>query len=425
MLRRTPLAPTEVAIIGAGIVGAASAYYLAKQGVPVTLLEKGSIAGEQSSRNWGFVRQQGRHSAELPLMIACNGIWQNLHKELAADLGWRQGGNLRIAVDDERIAVFESWQRLAAEYGLDTRILSTTELRDVVPSLTLAARGGMYTPSDGQADPTRVTTAFCMAARRLGARIYEHCAVTGVDVGGGAVRGVNTERGMIVAGTVVCAAGVWSSRLLRRLGLSLPTVWVRNSVARTEPLAALTASAVWMPEVAFRQAADGRVTIAPGAIAHHDIMLDSVRYATKFWQALQQDKDSLRLRLGRPLLDDICGRYRRFTTHRTLDPAPDSIALRAAVDCFTQRVAADQAVRVARSWAGYIDMTPDLLPVLDAQAAPSGLVVATGFSGHGFGLGPIAGRVVAEMATGRDVDADLKPFQLQRFSERATPQPII
>ena len=425
MPRRTPLAPTEVAIIGAGIVGAASAYYLAKQGVAVTLLEKGSIAGEQSSRNWGFVRQQGRDPAELPMMMLCNGIWQNLHQELAIDVGWRQGGNLRIAVDDERMAAFESWQRLATQYGLDTRILSTTELRDVVPSLTLTACGGMYTPSDGQADPTRVTTAFCMAARRLGARIYEHCAVTEVDAGGGAVRGVITERGTIAAGTVVCAAGVWSSRLLRQLGLSLPTVWVRNSVARTEPLAALTASAVWMPGVAFRQAADGRVIIAPGAIAHHDLMLDSMRYAPKFWPAFLQEKNSLKLRVGRPLLDDIRGQYRRFTTHRTLDPVPDSVALRAAVACFTQRVAADQTVRVSRSWAGYIDMTPDLLPVLDVPTAPSGLVVATGFSGHGFGLGPIAGRVVAKMATGRDVDTDLKPFQLERFSKRATPQPVI
>ena len=425
MPRQMPLAPTEVAIIGAGIVGAASAYYLAKKGVPVTLLEKGSIAGEQSSRNWGFVRQQGRHAAELPLMMACNKIWQTLHQELATDLGWRQGGNLRIAVDEERIAVFESWQRLAAEYGLDTRILSATELRDVVPSLTLAARGGMYTPSDGQADPTRVTAAFCMAARRLGARIYEHCAVTGVEAGGGAVRGVNTERGTIMAGTVVCAAGVWSSRLLRPLGLRLPTVWVRNSVARTEPVAALTASAVWMPGVAFRQAVDGRVTIAPGAIAQHDIMLDSVRFATKFWPALRQEKSSLTLRMGRPLLDDICGRYGRFTTHRTLNPRPDPVALSVAVDAFNQRVAVDQTVRVARSWAGYIDMTPDLLPVLDALAAPSGLLVATGFSGHGFGLGPIAGRLVAEMATGCGVDVDLKPFQLQRFSEPATPQPVV
>ncbi|MDH3379583.1 MAG: FAD-binding oxidoreductase, partial [Gammaproteobacteria bacterium] len=186
-----------------------------------------------------------------------------------------------------------------------------------------------------------------------------------------------------------------------------------------------TASAVWMPGVAFRQAVDGRVTIAPGAIAQHDIMLDSVRFATKFWPALRQEKSSLTLRMGRPLLDDICGRYGRFTTHRTLNPRPDPVALRVAVDAFNKRVAVDQTVRVARSWAGYIDMTPDLLPVLDALAAPSGLLVATGFSGHGFGLGPIAGRLVAEMATGCGVDVDLKPFQLQRFSEPATPQPVV
>jgi glycine/D-amino acid oxidase-like deaminating enzyme len=120
---------TDVVVVGGGIVGCASAYYLAKRGVSVVVCEKGDVGLEQSSRNWGFVRQQGRDAAELPLMMACNRIWQGLEAELQADLEWIQGGNLVLAYDHKRLALFEQWLPLSKEHGLETRLLTSQQLR--------------------------------------------------------------------------------------------------------------------------------------------------------------------------------------------------------------------------------------------------------------------------------------------------------
>ena len=116
-------------VVGGGVVGAASAYFLAKRGVSVVLLERGAIGGEQSSRNWGFVRQQGRHPLELPLAMESNRIWQNLEGELQADLEWTVGGNLALAGDSAQLGRYEQWLGVAHAHGLETRLLTAEEVR--------------------------------------------------------------------------------------------------------------------------------------------------------------------------------------------------------------------------------------------------------------------------------------------------------
>ncbi len=114
----------DVAIIGGGIAGCASAYYLAKKGLAVTLLDKGELAGEQSGRTWGFVRQQLRDPLEIPLMIACKRLWRGLEAELEADIEWRQGGILHLAETDLGMAKYEAWLEHARTYQLDSRKVS-------------------------------------------------------------------------------------------------------------------------------------------------------------------------------------------------------------------------------------------------------------------------------------------------------------
>jgi glycine/D-amino acid oxidase-like deaminating enzyme len=208
----------DVVIVGGGIVGSATAYYLAKGGAKVVLLEKGDIACEQSSRAWGFGRQQGRDPFEVPLAIESTRIWKGLEAELGADLEWRQEGGLSVAGTEAGVAAYEKWLDIARQHQLPTRLLSNREIRELMKGAEGNWPGAMYTSTDGQAEPTRVAAAFARAAGTLGAQIETGCAADAIETAGGAVIGVRGERGEVRASTVVCAAGAWSSRLLRTAG---------------------------------------------------------------------------------------------------------------------------------------------------------------------------------------------------------------
>jgi glycine/D-amino acid oxidase-like deaminating enzyme len=210
----------DVVIVGGGIVGSAAAYYLAKGGAKVVLLEKGDIACEQSSRAWGFVRQQGRDPFEVSLAIESTRIWQGLEAELGADLEWRQEGGLSIAGSEAGVAAYEKWLDIARQHQMPTRILSNREIRDLMKGAEGNWPGAMYTSTDGQAEPAKVAPAFARAAEALGAEIETGCAADTIETAGGAVIGVRGERGEVRARTVVCAAGAWSSGLLRTAGSS-------------------------------------------------------------------------------------------------------------------------------------------------------------------------------------------------------------
>jgi glycine/D-amino acid oxidase-like deaminating enzyme len=413
----------DVFVIGGGIVGCAIAYHLARRGVPVVLAERSEVAWEQSGRNWGFVRQQGRDPAEVPLMMAANRIWRGLETELGADVEWIQGGNLALAATPERLALMESWLDTARRFGLDTRVLSAGELAGLVPGLGGRWLGGLYTPSDGHAEPRKATWAFANAARRHGARLYERVGVEGVETHGGRVSGVVTEAGLVRARTVVCAAGAWSARLVRPLGLRLPQRWVRNTVARTAPAPPLTRAGVWGPAVSFRQRRDGTLNVAAGGAADHDVTLESFRHARLFLPNYWRNRRLFRFHVGRPLGESLAGllpgalaRRHPGTWDRDREPAPNPAKVRRALAELGRLFPSIGPLRVTSTWAGYIDATPDALPVV-GEAGPAGLVLATGFTGHGFALGPIIGQLVAELVTDGKPSLDLRPFRLSRFAE--------
>ena len=420
----------DVVVVGAGIIGAASAYALARRGVRVVVLEGGDVAGEQSRKNWGFIRQQGRDPAEVPLMMEANRIWRGLEQELGADLEWVQGGNLALAADRARLARFEEWLPVARQHGVDTRLLRPRDLPAVVPGLGGRWLGGLYTPDDGHADPGKSTDAFVRAAEARGAAVHLACAVEGLAASDGAVTGVLTERGEIRARRVVCAAGAWSWRLLRTAGLILPQRWVRGTVARTTPAPALTACAVWGPGVAFRQRKDGSFNIAAGGALDHDVTLDSLRQLRFFLPNAWKNKAHFRFHVGRPLLRSLAAALpgsaagrRPLSRDRGVEPAPNPRKVRRALAELGRVLPALPRLDIAQSWAGYIDATPDLVPVLGEVPELRGLVVATGFSGHGFAMGPIAGRLVSELIVDGKASLDISAFRFSRFAEGAIGRP--
>jgi glycine/D-amino acid oxidase-like deaminating enzyme len=419
----------DVVVVGGGIVGSATAYYLARRGATVVLVERNEIGGEQSGRNWGFVRQQGRDPAEVPLMMESNRIWRGLERELGADVEWIQGGNLALAATEERVALFEQWLGTAREAGLDTRLVSSSEIQGLLPGMARAWLGGLYTPSDGHAEPAKATRALADAAVKHGAHFYPRCAAESIETEGGRVSGVRTEGGTVRARTVVCAAGAWSARVVRPLGVRLPQRWVRATVARTTPAPPLTRAGVWGPAVSFRQRRDGTLNIAAGGAADHDITLQSLRHARLFLPNYWRNRRLIRFHVGRPLLRDLAGllpgaaaRRRPLTWDRGLDPAPNSAKVRRSLLELRALYPSLGALSVTRSWAGYIDATPDAVPVI-GEAGPAGLVLATGFTGHGFAMGPVVGRLVAELVTDGKPSLDLRPFRFSRFAEGAAGKP--
>ncbi len=197
----------DVVVIGAGIIGIMTAWYLARRGLKVVVCEKGRVAGEQSSRNWGWVRQQGRDPAELPIMIEANRIWQGLESEAGEDMGFRRTGVLYMANSASDMAAFEAWMVHADAHQVDTVLLSTAETSAMVPGAAMTWHGGLWTGSDGRAEPWLAVPALARAASRSGVAIAEACAVRTLDIAAGRVAGVVTEQGRIACDQVVLAGG--------------------------------------------------------------------------------------------------------------------------------------------------------------------------------------------------------------------------
>jgi glycine/D-amino acid oxidase-like deaminating enzyme len=242
------------------------------------------------------------------------------------------------------------------------------------------------------------------------------CAVKGIELQNGAVSGVHTERGLIRASTVVCAAGAWSTRLVRPLGVRLPSLWVKGSVARVAPVQELTAAGVW-GRAAFRQRRDGRLYMALGIESEHPLMVDSLRFLPAFLPAYLHNKAKVKFKLGRLLVDDLLGRLDDYRRYRVLDPPPSRKEIEQAVGYMQAEYEGMDSMTVERIWASYIDLTPDLLPVIARLDCPRGLVLATGFSGHGFGMGPIAGRLVSEIIVDDKPSLDLSGLSFGRFKK--------
>ncbi len=415
----------DVVVIGGGVIGVMTAWFLAGRGVRVVLCEKGRIAGEQSSRNWGWVRQQGRDPAELPLMIEALSIWKGLEAEVGADLGFRQTGVLYLANTARDTARHEAWMVHARAHGLDTRLLSRGEVQAMLPNAA-GWVSGLLTPSDARAEPWIAVPSIAGALAARGAAIREDCAVRALDIVGGRVAGVMTEAGRIRADRVVLAGGAWSSLLARAHGVTLPQLSVRATVAATEPLPEVWPGAAADRHFAFRRRADGGYTLAPGHFHEFFIGPDAFRHLWPFRTQIRADISGTRFLPAAPRhYPDAWGTKRRwaadeespFERMRVLDPAPNRAEVERLRTRFGAAFPALGKPRVRTAWAGMIDTMPDVVPVIDHVAALPGLTITTGMSGHGFGIGPGVGRVAADLVEGRAPGHDLSRFRFGRFSD--------
>jgi glycine/D-amino acid oxidase-like deaminating enzyme len=423
-------ASVDVVIVGGGIVGCAAAYFLARAGVAVLLCEKGRIGGEQSGRNWGWVRQQGRSPIELPLMINSLRIWQDLRQELHDDMGFAQGGSLYLAASVEQLETFGAWLAVARAHGLDTRLLTPRELAPILRSAEGRWAGALYTASDARAEPHRATPALARGAARAGARIVSHCAVRGLSRTNGRVAAVVTEHGEVRTSAVVCAGGAWTSLFCRSIDVPLPQLLVKGTVVRTAPTTEILAGEAWSDEVAIRRRHDGGYSIARGSALEHALVPATFRYLSKFLPAFRQEHGAIRVRLGRDFFKALAtprrwdlSRESPFERERMLHPTPDAGDVARVRQALARAFPDIATAPIAETWAGMIESSPDVLPIISAVDGVDGLFVATGFSGHGFGIGPGAGNLVAAMVTNRASAAELAPFRLGRFFDGSPIRP--
>ena len=414
----------EVVVIGGGIIGVSTAYFLARRNIPVVLFEKGRIAGEQSSRNWGFVRQQGRAPEELPLIVESLRIWRGIETDIGDHVGFHQNGVLYTARDDDDVAAFEAFVDHAKEFQLGSRLLSTAELSALVPDMKGSFRAALHTPTDGRAEPSLAVPALARATERLGGRIVTGCAVRGLDLKRGRVAGVVTEHGITATSTVVLAGGIWSSLFCGNHGVALPQLRIQNNVMRTTPAPSVFEGAIWAADLALRRREDGGYTVAHGYQADFHLGPDTLRWMSDFMPAWRHEKNALKLRLSRQSLREMVTRRRwslddtsPFEATRVMNPKPYRNVIIETFSNLVHTFPALSGVGIEETWAGLIDVTPDAIPVISAVDGVPGFHLATGFSGHGFGIGPGAGRVTAELVTGQTPSVDLTPFRFRRFAD--------
>ncbi|MDT3722457.1 FAD-binding oxidoreductase [Pseudomonas oryzihabitans] len=416
-------AAAPVVIIGGGIVGLTAALTLAERNVPVLLLEKGRIAGEQSSRNLGWVRKTNRHAVDVPLAQAADRLWAELPARVGAEVGYRQPGILFLARREQDMAAHQGWLGSVSDLGLDSRLLSSREIDARVPRGRGQWVGGIFTASDGRAEPTLASSAIARAAMAKGATLIEGCAVRSLITQGGRISGVLTERGEIRCEQVLLAGGLWSRRFLGNQGIALPTLPLTCSVLRTHPMAGPTESAVGAPDFSFRKHCDGGFIITQRGALDASLTLDHLLLSRQYLPAIRAQRSYLRVSLGKPFLHDLRlarrwkeGAASPFERVRVQDPPVNQALndealrnLRAAWPEFEQ-------ARIAQSWAGTIDVTPDSLPVMGPVAQLPGLVLATGFSGHGFGTAPAAGQLAADLLLGSTPLVNPAPYAFDRFA---------
>ncbi len=418
----------DVAVIGGGVIGVMAALTLAERGVSVALVEKGRIGGEQSSRNWGWCRRMGRDPAEIPLAMEALRQWEGMDGRLGGNTGYRRAGTVYLHGTAAHAAAHEAWLEHARPWQIDSRLLTADAVAEMFPGSARRWTGGLHTPGDGRAEPSLAVPAMARAARRAGAAVLTGCAVRGLDLVGGRVAGVVTERGRIACDAAILAGGAWSRLFLGNHGVDFPQLKVLGSVLRTEPLAGLPEQAVGASDWAFRKRLDGGYTVAQRGASVAEVVPDSFRLLRDFLPSLRRGRHELRLRVGRRFVEEArlprrwaLDQATPFEAVRVLDPEPVPGILAEARRNLARDFPGFAAMRVAESWAGLIDSTPDAVPVISPVAPLPGLVLASGFSGHGFGIGPGAGRLAAELATGAAPVVDPAPFRLDRFARAARP----
>ncbi|CAJ0792084.1 Glycine oxidase [Ralstonia psammae] len=419
-------AQADVVVIGGGIIGVFAAYYLARRGVSVAVVEKGRIGAEQSSRNWGWCRQQNRDARELPMATRSLELWEQFAADTGEDTGFRRCGLLYLSNDEEELARWTKWRDFARTAGVTTHMLSSREASERARLTGRTWKGGVFSPSDGTADPAKAAPSVAAALMKLGGTVHQNCAARGIEVEGGRVSGVVTEAGTIKTRTVVFAGGAWASSFCRQLGIRFPQATVRQSIVRVTGVTEPVPDALHTARVSITRRSDGSYNLAISGRGRVDPTAQLLRFAPQFlpmfakrWrnvfpgglEGIRAGHETLaRWRLDAPT---------PMERMRILDPRPDAAAVRQTYNRAVELLPVLGQAGIANAWAGFVDNTPDGVPGIGEVPEIPGFILAAGFSGHGFGIGPGAGHLIADLVTGEKPIFDPAPYDPARFKHSA------
>jgi sarcosine oxidase subunit beta len=367
---RTP--ETDVVVVGGGIVGVACAYYLARAGQRVTLVEKDLIASGASGRNGGHLSPT-IDGGWAPLARLALDTWPELADEIDGPTEYCRAGGLYILIAHDPI---EPVERLAyrRERGFVAELVSAEDCRKLLPGLTADIKGGVLSPRHGQVNPFLTARSLAHTAEQLGVRFLVRTEVTSVLVRNDAVEGVQTTAGRLAAPVVVNAAGPWAAELARMVGIDCPVTPRRIQILLSERLPPLT-QLIWGGNGLYaRQARAGQLHFGSAGPA---------------WSSPVQGFD------------------------RRLSPA----TMQHTAHLMFELMPALGEVRIVRSWSGTIGPTSDGVPIVQACTSPRGFVLATGFGGNGFVTAPAVGKVVADLVARGGTAVDIAGLRLERFSE--------
>ena len=371
----------EVIIIGAGVNGCAAAYYLAKAGVDVIVLEGSRFIGNGgSSRNGGGVRQSGRDVRELPyVMWAIHDLWPSLSEELDCAVEYYQKGNLRLGKTEAHMKTLKTLADNASAVGLDVRMVSQEEAREINPHLSESVIGASWCPTDGHANPLRTTLGYYRAARRLGARFYTDIHVAGLGLYQGAARRVFTANEITFEGArIIVAAGYASRAIINSIDIDVPMMLKISETAVTEA----------QPHLFWQMLGTAAADFYGHQTPHGSFVFGSSAGYDQF-QRLDPSTLSVPPATSQ-LLPCLC---------------------RAVMGYFPELAQA----KIVRGWSGFIDLCADGVPVISPVDEIPGLILACGFSGHGFGSAPAVGKLLAEMAQGQKTTIDMSALRYNRF----------
>ena len=366
----------DVVIIGAGVIGCAAAYNLAKKGRSVTVLDREPNVGEgASSRNGGGVRQSGRDGRELPLaMYAVENIWPTLSDELGADVEYVKRGNLRLGKTEGHLQTLRKLASMSQGLGLDMKMIGPEEVREINPYLSDQVIGASWCPTDGHANPMRTTLAYYRAAKALGVRF-----VTGVEVKRlrkvrGRIAGVECNIGTFTANDVLLAAGLGSRGIAASVGIDIPMTGslIECLVTEAEP--------TMFPQM---------LGVATGDFYGHQTAHGSFVFG------------------GSSGLEESNGAFGGRPTSSITAPAECR-----AIMGYIPRLA---DAKIVRTWAGWEDESADGVPVISKIDEVPGLTIACAFTGHGFGISPIVGLLLSELVCDEPTTLDISAFRYDRF----------
>lgn len=374
---KTPTAQADVIVVGGGIMGAASAFFLRQRGRSVILLERGLVGQQASGVNFGNVRRQGRFLPQLPLANRSRAIWGRLNELLGEDAEFLPTGHIRICYRDEQVGVLEQYAKDARTYGLDLEMIGRNALRERFPFIGPEALAGSYSPTDGHANPRLAAPAFGRAAARNGAQVFENTEIAVVEKAGEDFLVSAADGRQFRAPALLIAAGAWGTHLSSQFGEPVPQSVHGPQMGVTEPLPyrikpVLGVSTTVTEEVVYlRQIPRGNVIFGGGNRG--------------------------------PAYPDLRRSYVLPTN--TMNQLPQLKRL----------VPALANVNIIRVWSGIEAYLPDDRPVMGPSSRVPGLYYAFGFCGHGFQLGPGVGDVMAELIDAGATSTPLDPFSIARF----------